>query len=141
MALAFFDERMSPADWSAMVKNLSIPTTSKALERLEKNFTFPEGLLELVTKQTLEALGSLLRRWLLSRKWNMFCKIHKLKSPSEACRSPNNAAERGVALIQRLHARTKNEDQKQFLFKVVHYDHKTVKRTKAGVTAKLPLAP
>ena len=55
----------------------------------------------------------------------------------------NDAAERGVALIQTFQVRTKDEQQKQFLIKVVHHDCKTVKRTKIGVAlaAKFSLAP
>ena len=41
-----------------------------------------------------------------------------------------------VALIQRFQAGTKDEQQKQFIIKVVHLDCKTVKRTKVGVAAK-----
>jgi len=46
-----------------------------------------------------------------------------------------------VALIQRFQAHTKDEQQKQFLIKVVHHDCKTVKITKVGVAAKFSPAP
>ena len=142
VALAFFDERVSPDDRAAMVKNLSRPATSKALKRLEKkNFTLPDGLSQLVTGRTLETIGVFAGSMVTTQNVEHVLQDPRTRATVRGLQVTNDAAERGVALIQRLQARTEDEQQKQFLLKVVHHDRKTVKRTKAGVTAKFPPAP
>ena len=43
-ALAFFDERLAPDQRTAMIRNLRRPATLKAVKRVEKNFTPPDGV-------------------------------------------------------------------------------------------------
>jgi len=136
-ALASFDKRASPDDRAAMVTNLSRPVTKKALKRLEKeNFTLPGGLPELVTRRTLETNGVLAGRIVTTKNMEHVLQDSQTQTTARGLQVTNDAAERGVALMQRFQAWTKDEQQKQFLIKVVHHDCKDVHHDRQEPHAK-----
>lgn len=138
VALAFFDERMSAADRTAMIKNLNRSATLKGLKRVEgkTRTTFPDGLPGLVTTRTLETLGLLAGKKVSLQNVEEILEDPRTRETVLGLHVVNDAAERGVALIQKFQARSKDEDQKQFLLKVVQHDRRTVKRTKSGLISK-----
>ena len=57
-----------------------------------------------------------------------------LRSSINALKVVNGTAERGIALIKKFNESVRDEQQKQFLLKIVEHRRKAVtKRTKAGV--------
>jgi|SRR6218665_295053 len=100
-----------------MLTNLSRPATKKALKRLEKkNFALPDGLSELVTRRTLEAIGVLAGRMVTTKNVERVLQDSRTRATVQGQQVTNDAAERGVALIQRFQAWTKGEQQRQMLF-------------------------
>ena len=76
----------------------------------------------------MEALGILAGKVVTNQNVQEVRQNPRIRNVVQSLQVANDAAERDVALIQRLKARTKDEYQKQFLFKVVHHDYKTVKK-------------
>lgn len=108
VALAFFDERVSPDNRVALVKNLSRPVTSKALKRLgKKNFILPGGLSELVTGQTLETIWVFAGRKVTTQEVEHVLQDPRTRATVRGLQVTNHAAERGVALIQILQVQKK----------------------------------
>ena len=62
--------------------------------------------------------------------------IPRVKDLVNGLRLVNDTAERDISLLQKLHSRTKDEEQKQFLLKLVHPDRRVTKRTKTGMIEK-----
>ena len=96
----------------------------------------PTCLSALVTERTLKSLETIAGERVTTKNIDTILNDPFINSTVKSLHVVNDAAERGVALMQRLQARCKDEEQKQALLKVVHEDRKTVKRTKAGVSAK-----
>ena len=138
VALAFFDERISAADRAEMINNLGRPATEKGLKRIQgkTRTTFPGGLPGLVTGRTLETLGLLAGKKATLQNAEEIVEDPETRQTVFGLQVVNDSAERGVALIQTFQTRCKDEEQKQFLMKVVQHDRRAVKRTKSGVIAK-----
>jgi len=89
----------------------------------------------------LEAIGVLAGSMVTTKNVEHVLKDSRTRATVRGLQVTTDAAERGVALILRFQAWTKDEQQKPFLIEVVHHDCKTVKRTKVGVAAKFSPAP
>ena len=140
VALAFFDARIDAEEKETMLRNLE-RRPGKMLKRLDaKSFLRKSStatISSLVTRRSIHFFEVLTEGQIDGRSnpddvrsiltdENLRQKVHSLKVI-------NDSAERGIALIKRCQQSVRNEDQKQFLLRVVqgHRD-KVSKRTKSS---------
>lgn len=132
IGLAFFDERVSEDEKQKMFQNLNKPANKKEMKRLEaKVIKFEEkSLSDFVTTKTrsfFELFGA--------KDENEYCST-TLRALVDSLKVVNDTAERGIALIKKFNDSVKDEQQKQFLLRVVEHHRKCVaKRTKNEVAA------
>ncbi|KAG0718962.1 hypothetical protein GWK47_051478 [Chionoecetes opilio] len=129
VALSFMDERISNEEKEAMVRNL-FRRERKGLKRLDgKRFSPDIDLKDLVTSRTRRTLDSLLPGreeevgTLLEKSpetWETEATFLDMKRNVSQMKVVNDAAERGIALATSFNSIiTKDEDQQQYLLKVV----------------------
>lgn len=133
VGLAFLDERITQAVKENMTKNLETkPAKKKEMKRLEgKNLVFEgKDLSHFVTNKTktfFELFGI--------HDVTEYCS-DSLRSHVNALKVVNDTAERGIALIKKFNESVRDEQQKQFLLRVVEHHRKVVtKRTKEGIAS------
>lgn len=133
VGLAFLDERITQTEKENMTKNLETkPSKKKELKRLEgKNLDFEgKDLSHFVTNKTktfFELFGI--------HDATEYCS-DSLRSQVNALKVVNDTAERGIALIKKFNESVRDEQQKQFLLRVVEHHRKVVtKRTKEGIAS------
>lgn len=132
IGLAFLDERITQEEKNKMFLNLEKPAKKKEMKRLDgKTLKFDEkSISDFVTSKT-----------------KTFFELFGIHDKSEYCSTTvrdlvdglkvvNDTAERGIALIKKFNDSVKDEEQKQFLLRVVeHHRRGVTKRTKEEVAA------
>jgi hypothetical protein len=132
VGLAFLDERISQADKAKMFQSLEKPERKKELKRLEgKSLNFAgKELSDFVTSRTKTffALFGITDA-------EKYCS-NELRIFINALKVVNDTAERGIALIKKFNESVRDEQQKQFLLRIVEHHRKAVtKRTKTDIAA------
>jgi hypothetical protein len=144
--LALFDERVSDDTKAAMVANFSRPPNQMLYRRLDKKtFSLSKPLQEYVTSRSLKLFDLLClnaqerAKTFLSQLpsvWNQDITFQQMTDAVTQMKVVNDCAEWGVALIQTFNiALTKNEDQKQYLLKLVAEHRKEIPKTKQSSSA------
>lgn len=133
VGLAFVDERIPKTVKEKMFLNLDQkPAKKKETKRLEsKTFDFEgKDISDFVTKKT-----------------KLFFEMFGITDITESCMEPlrshvdalkvvNDTAERGIALIKQFNESARDEQQKQFLLRIVEHHRKAVtKRTKKAIAS------
>jgi len=135
VALALFHERVRDETKTAMVANFSHPPNQTVHRRVDKKmFSLGTPLEEYVTSRSLKIFdllclnGQERARAFLSQPpsaWNKDVIFQQRKDAVKQMKVVNDCAEWGITLIQTYNsALTKNEDQKQYLLKLVADDRK-----------------
>ena len=127
------DERITQAVKENMTKNLQTkPAKKNEMKRLEgKNLVFEgKDLSHFVTNKTktfFELFGI--------HDVTEYCS-DSLRSHVNTLKVVNDTAEKGIALIKKFKESVRDEQQKQFLLRVVEHHRKVVtKRTKEGIAS------
>lgn len=125
--MAFLDERLTQAEKENMFKSLeNQPAKKKDMNKLEgKTLVFDgKDLSHFVTAKTKMFIGL----FGIQDKTEYYS--DSLREKVNALKVVNDTAERGIALIKKFNESVKDEQQKQFLLKVVEHHRKAVtKRT------------
>lgn len=136
IALAFFDDRVEDEEKKRMLENLVKPASKKALKRLDgkglrvDNTTTLSNFVTSRSKRLFELLAD--RE---DHPQNLI-KDEALKNRIRALKVVNDSAERGIALIKQFAGAVKDEEQRQYLLRVVQLHRSQVpKRTKAACSA------
>lgn len=145
VALAFFDERVTMETKEKMVQNLQRPQLPDCPRRLQiKDKGEHLKLEDLVTKRTSSFFDVLIEGGIATSQtflkkppgqWTDDPLYNDLRARSSQLKVVNDTAERGISLIQKYNETlTKDEDQKQFLLRLVSNHHKMIPTpTKAAV--------
>ena len=132
IGLAFLGERITHAEKEKMFQNLEKPELKKEMKRLDGNNIVLQrkNLSDFVTRRTktfFELFGATNK--------DEYCN-DTLRNSINALKVVNDTAERGIALIKKFNDSIRDEQQKQFLLRIVEHHRKAVtKRTKAGVAS------
>ena len=137
VGLSFFDDRIEMELKAQMVSNLKTPASDSALKRLE-NPPSPLSstcLIHCVSQRTSVIFDVLCRNGQLKahnflmkspEEWLDDPDYNELKNAASLMKVVNDTAERGIALMQQYNSSlTKNEEQKQFLLRLVERHRKT----------------
>ncbi|KAG0722734.1 hypothetical protein GWK47_043957 [Chionoecetes opilio] len=131
--LAFFDSRIDVE--KQMVKALDKPASKKKLKRLEgKKMTMSSSLSSFVTSKTRSFFQKLdADEGFLAKDpalWEEDDRFKDAQKRALALRVVNDAAERGIALVQHYLGSTKSAAQEKYLLQLVHHHRKLVGREK-----------
>ena len=136
VGLSFFDERIGADVRTQMVANLQISGSDEFAKRLDN---LPEpvsatGLASCVTQRTasifdvLSLNGKTKAQQFLAKnptEWNDDPSYQELKTAASKMKVVNDSAERAIALMQQYNSSlTKNEDQKQYVLRLVERHRK-----------------
>ncbi|KAG0727484.1 hypothetical protein GWK47_034566 [Chionoecetes opilio] len=132
--LAFFDSRID-VEKKQMVKALDKPSSKKELKRLEgKMMTMSSSLSSFVTSKTRSFFQKLdADEGFLAKDpalWEEDDRFKDARKRALGLRVVNDAAERGIALVQRYLGSTKSAAEKKYLLQLVHHHRKLVGREK-----------
>ncbi|KAG0727887.1 hypothetical protein GWK47_033694 [Chionoecetes opilio] len=133
--LAFFDSRIDVEEKKQMVKALDKPASKKELKRLEgKKMTMSFSLSSFVTSKTQSFFQKLdSDEGFLAKDpalWEEDDRFKDARKRALGLRVVNDAAERGIALVQRYLGSTKSAAQEKYLLQLVHHHRKLVGREK-----------
>ncbi|KAG0722968.1 hypothetical protein GWK47_043521 [Chionoecetes opilio] len=133
--LAFFDSRIDVEEKKQMVKALDKPASKKELKRLEgKKITMSSSLSSFVTSKTRSFFQKLnADEGFLAKDpalWEEDDRFKDARKRALGLRVVNDAAERGIALVQRYLGSTKSAAQEKYLLQLVHHHRKLVGREK-----------
>ncbi|KAG0715569.1 hypothetical protein GWK47_011670 [Chionoecetes opilio] len=133
--LAFFDSRIDVEEKKQMVKALDKPASKKELERLEgKKMTTSSSLSSFVTSKTRSFFQKLdADEGFLAKDpalWEEDDRFKDARKRALGLRAVNDAAERGIALVQRYPGSTKSAAQEKYLLQLVHHHRQLVWREK-----------
>ncbi|KAG0724840.1 hypothetical protein GWK47_039783 [Chionoecetes opilio] len=133
--LAFFDSRIDVEEKKQMVKALDKPASKKELKRLEgKKMTMSSSLSSFVTSKTRSFFQKLdMDEGFLAKDpalWEEDDRFKDARKRALGLRVVNDAAERGIALVQRYLGSTKSAAQEKYLLQLVHHHRKLVGREK-----------
>lgn len=149
ITLALFDDKVSDETKAAMASNFSRPSNSNNFRRLdEKTFNYSTPLEEYVTSRSLKLFdlldkdGQQKAQSFLSKPvalWTEDSIFQEMKQSVKLLKVVNDCAERGIALIRSYNnTLTINEDQKQYLVKLVSRHRKLFPiPTKAALSCSL----
>jgi len=136
VGLSFFDDRIETDVRTQMVANLQTAASEESVKRLDSP---PEqlsaiGLASCVTERTaaifdvLSLNGKMKAQNFLSKdpaEWNDDPSYQELKTAASKMKFVNDSAERAIALMTRYNSSlTKNEEQKQYLIRLVERHRK-----------------
>ncbi|KAG0710732.1 hypothetical protein GWK47_022217 [Chionoecetes opilio] len=129
--LAFFDSRIDVEEKKQMVKALDKPASKKELKRLEgKKMTISSSLSSFVTTKTRSFFQKLnADEGFLAEDpslWEEDDRFKDARKRARGLRVVNDAAERGIALVQRYLGSTKSAAQEKYLLQLVHHHRKLV---------------
>ncbi|KAG0711497.1 hypothetical protein GWK47_002277 [Chionoecetes opilio] len=132
--LAFFDSRIDVEE-KQMVKALDKPASKKKLKRLEgKKMTMSSSLSSFVTSKTRSFFQKLdADEGFLAKDpalWEEDDRFKDARKRALGLRVVNDAAEQGIALVQRYLGSTKSATQEKYLLQLVHHHRKLVGREK-----------
>ncbi|KAG0726234.1 hypothetical protein GWK47_037027 [Chionoecetes opilio] len=133
--LAFFDSRIDVEEKKQMVKALDKPASKKELKRLEgKKMTMSSSLSSFVTLKTRSFFQKLdADEGFLAKDpalWEEDDRFKDARKRALGLRVVNDAAERGIALVQLYLGSTKSAAQEKYLLQLVHHHRKLVGREK-----------
>ena len=132
VGLAFLDERITVAEKEKMFRNLEKPERKKGMKRLDgENIDFQgKDLSDFVTSHTKTFF-----RLFGVNDLEEYCN-DALRSSINSLKVVNDTAERGIALIKKFNESVRDDQQKQFLLRIVEHHRKAVRnRTKEGVAS------
>jgi hypothetical protein len=131
VGLAFFDSRVDSDTKRAMAANLKLPKTQSALKRADactSNFNRLESFVTERTNHLFKLLSNTgdekARNFLLKDpdEWHADASYQNLSESVHRMKVVNDIAERSIALIEKYNeSLTKDEDQKQFLLRLVQH--------------------
>lgn len=135
IGLAFFDSRVTFESKRNMVKNLQLPPKDKAIKRCDgKEFNHRNNLEHFVTKRTYmffdllvndgqeRAISFLTKDPILWKDDKVYV---EMEGKARFLKVVNDCAERGIALVNKFNSSiTKNEEQKQYLLRLVDLHRK-----------------
>ncbi|KAG0724984.1 hypothetical protein GWK47_004858 [Chionoecetes opilio] len=135
VGLAFLDSRIDVEEKQQMVKALDKPASKKELKRLEgKKMTMSSSLSSFVTSKTRSFFQKLDEDECFLAKdpalWEEDDRFKDARKRALGLRVVNDAAERGIALVQRCLGSTKSAAQEKYLLQLVHHHRKLVGREK-----------
>ncbi|KAG0716602.1 hypothetical protein GWK47_009284 [Chionoecetes opilio] len=133
--LAFFDSRIDVEEKKQMVKALDKPASKKELKQLEgTKMTMSSSLSSFVTSKTRSFFQKLdADEGFLAKDpalWEENDRFKDARKRALGLRVVNDAAERGIALVQRYLGSTKSAAQEKYLLQLIHHHRKLVGREK-----------
>ena len=147
VGLAFFDEAVDVNIKRKMVANMGRQKKPECPRRLEALPEIEDGLESFVTKRTLKlfdlladhgkekAMSSFLKEDPVT--WSMDTTFSSMQEAAKQLKVVNDASERAIALIQNFNASlTKDEDQKQYLLRIVANHRRSLPDPSKGALAK-----
>ncbi|XP_076060300.1 uncharacterized protein LOC143036625 [Oratosquilla oratoria] len=133
VGLSLFDDRISPDEKRKMVDNMSLPAKPKGLKRVDgKTFSTRISLPEFFTMKTKSIFPVILSEEpeFLTKdpsSWENDDLYRRFEKAAHELKAVNDCAERAISLIQQFNTViTKDEDQRQFLLRVVQEHRKEI---------------